>query len=175
MWAFMEYYDDGKFKQPRLVIWVINQDILNHYIITSKEWKLFTADYSYHLYQQFIFGSLEFKPLELIPSVNPDGLGSFLILKMRNTHLPDLEVDGSTTCACFRLNVDCPRPEIELSNFINTSLPYNVKVLTLVDNIVIQHRAGLIIYNLTKQKDLIISAQSEDPLRELIDVYIDQK
>ena len=158
-----------------MVVWVINCDLLNQYIITSKEWKLFTTDYSCHLYQQFVFGSLEFVPLNLIPWVNPDGLGTFILLRLLNTLLPDNGTDGTTTWVCFRLNIECPRPEIELSSFINTSMPYKSKIISFMDNIVIQYNTGVMIYNLTKQKELIINYEKDDPLLQLNDVYIDQK
>ena len=158
-----------------MIVWVVGWDLLNQYIISSKEWKLFTTDYSCHLYQQFVFGSLEFVPLDLVPLFNPDGLGTFIVLRFLNTFLPDNKTDGTTTCVWFRLNVESARPEIELSSFINTSMPYSVKIIAFMDNIVIQYSSGVLIYNLTKQKDLIINYEKDDSLLQLNDVFIDKK
>jgi hypothetical protein len=130
------------------------------------------VDYSYHLYQQFVFGSLDFEPIELIPWYNPDGQGSYIAIRLKNNAV---EGDGEGIVTAFRLNPDSNGSEIEMSDFTLTSLPTSLKILTLNDNIVLQSKDSIIIYNMGKSKDLKISNPRSDKTEELRDLYIDAK
>jgi len=116
---------------------------------------------------------MQLEPLDIQSSFNPDGLGSYLVLKFKNLQ-PEAE-DWNTSCTAFRLNVDSNSPEIEMLNFVSTCMSQKVKVKTLNDNIVLMSPEEIIIYNLGKQKDLKITNPHSEVAEQLIDVYIDQK
>lgn len=105
---------------------------------------------------------------DLVPTHNPDGLGTYIIMVHKTIPDPFSPVN----CTCLRL-IPKERPTIEPTTFNLASIQNPVKVLGFNDNIVIQTVNELVIFNLTKERDLSIKFATEG--EELVDVYIDHK
>ncbi|CAI2385222.1 unnamed protein product [Moneuplotes crassus] len=160
--AYIETYSIDKFTQKRMIICIGYEDTIFEYILTTKEWRIFVNEYSYMTQVSYI--------QQLIPTYNPDGEGTFIVMVFKNLtqHLAPLN------CSCIRL-IPKDKPAIEPTTFNLTSIEAPINVLGFNDNIVIQTKSELIIFNLTKERDLIIPLKQDDHPEQLVDVYIDTK
>ena len=74
--AYAEKYQSGKFKQSRLIICSTFEDTISQYILTVKKGKIFVNDYTYYAQVTQI--------LNLIPTYNPDGEGTYLVMVFKS-------------------------------------------------------------------------------------------